>query len=143
VSDPITYQPSPDQAPAPAKKKFGARQIFGIIVLVVGLGIAGIAWAVSYISGDPITHRPEVGNCMTDGATADDLKVIDCTDAKAKLTVVGIVDGTYGDSQKSEGNPCLKWDTAETSLWIGEVDKTDKQPQANDKGKVYCLASKK
>ncbi|MEV0267671.1 hypothetical protein AB0H43_02750 [Hamadaea sp. NPDC050747] len=148
MSEPVTYQPAPQpQAPQESTGKkiakgIGAallwRLVIGGIVVIIGLGFAGY----KYLQGDPTVKTPSVGDCITDSADADNMKVVGCTEATAVWKVAGIVDGSYGDSQKQdETHPCMKFgDSWESALWIGKVKGVT--PKAADTGKIYCLGKK-
>ena len=85
----------------------------------------------------------EVGDCLegdtiaSDATKEVDLKIVKCTDAKAKYKVVGIKDGVArADALKDETTVCNDYIDAgaESVLWQG-TDVTD--------GQALCLAPAK
>jgi hypothetical protein len=157
MSDPITYNPAPSGGQPPVQyqpqgeppqqestaKKVGKNivgrlLVYGIILVVVLVG----GYLYKVFTND--TELAKVGDCVTEAVKAEDMKTIDCADAKAAYKVVAVVDGTAGQAQADdETNPCARFADAVTSLWMGEVDRGASQPSANDTGKILCLASTK
>jgi hypothetical protein len=153
MSDPITYNTGPEgqqpmqQQPAPpqqstakkvGKSFVGRLLVYGIVLVVVLVG----GYLYKVFTND--TDLAKVGDCVTEAVKAEDMKTIGCTDAKAAYKVVAVVDGTAGQAQANdETHPCAKYADATTSLWMGEVDRGAKEPSANDKGKILCLAPTK
>jgi hypothetical protein len=126
--------PGPQQPPqyptaAPKKKSPVRRIVFGLVAAAV---IVVIVLVGKQVTGDPSTAS--VGECMS-GSTADNLKVVGCTEAGAEYKVVGKVDGkTQSQANINGGEICKPYPTAETIFWQGEQ---------GGKGYVLCLAPNK
>jgi hypothetical protein len=145
MSDPITYNPAPTpQAPQPAEESkvkkagktfVGRLLVYGIVLVVVLVG----GYLYKVFTND--AELAKVGDCITENADANNMKTVDCTDATAAYKVVAVVDGTAGQAQAEDAtHPCAKFEAADTSLWIGKVNKTTNQPSASTMGKILCLA---
>jgi hypothetical protein len=148
MSDPITYQPAPQQ---PAQEESRGKQIakgvgkallwrlvIGGIILVIGLGYAGY----KYLSGNITAKTPAVGECVTQAKSDADIKnvkAIDCTDAKATDKVVGVLaDKTEAEAKiNDEATFACKVYPA-TQTWIFMEDKA-----GSGKGTILCLAPNK
>jgi hypothetical protein len=126
-AQPDAQPPSFDE-PAPAAKK-SRGTLKRIAVYLIGAAvIAGGAIGWKYISGDPDTAK--VGDCIA-GEVADDMKVVDCGDAKAAHKVVGKVDGKTQQEADQDGQTiCGPFPTASSIFWSGEK---------GGKGYVLCL----
>ena len=113
------------QAPAKAPSKGGAlvKRIVGIIVVLVVIAVG--KWAWSNLTGAAETAN--VGECLS-GQSADELKVVECTEATATHKVVGKAE----DKTESEatGSACEAYPTAESVYWWSSDGK---------KGDVLCL----
>jgi hypothetical protein len=130
----VTDQAAPAPAPAggmgpapkaPSKAGGVAKRIVMYVVVAAVVGLGGLAW--KYFSGDPAVAK--VGDCLIEAA-ADDMKTVDCTDAKAAHKVVGKVDGKTEAEFKASDNPCTAYPTAENALWGGKE---------GSKGYILCL----
>jgi hypothetical protein len=122
------YPPAPPQYPAePPKRKSPARRI---VLSVVGVGaVLVIGLVARQVTGDPDTAS--VGECMS-GASAQDLKVVECTDSTAEYKVVGKVgDKTQTEASISGEQICRPYAGAERIFWKGEQ---------GGSGYVLCLA---
>ncbi|GAA0404277.1 hypothetical protein Acor_24250 [Acrocarpospora corrugata] len=109
--------------------------------LIVKRVAAGVVGAILLAGGgyvyNQMTGAPEIakaGDCLA-GASADDLKVVACTDPTATLTVAGRVeDKTQKEWEADqEGAMCSAFPSADQSFWEGKEDST---------GYVLCLAPK-
>jgi hypothetical protein len=113
------------EAPAKTPSKGGGvvKRIVGVIVVLVVIAVG--KWAWSNLTGAAETAK--VGECLA-GQSADDLKVVECTDAKAEHKVVGKAE----DKTESEatGSACEAYPTAESVFWWGKE---------GGKGDVLCL----
>lgn len=131
-------QPGPAAPPAPpAPSGAGSRArsaasgivrriAFAVVALAV---VAGIGYGYDRFTGDPDVAG--VGDCLA-GAGANDLKVVECTDATAQHKVVGKVEGkTEAEFSSKTTNVCEPYKETETGFWKGEPGKT---------GYVLCLA---
>lgn len=127
--------PAPETPAEPSKakqvgKSIGKRLLgYGIVLVVVAIGVA----AYSYFNKDVTTAK--VGDCITETVKPDasDAKVVDCTDAKAKNKVVGIVkdvpEADFDNEAKAQ-QLCAAYPTWENVIWVGEK---------GGKGDAWCL----
>jgi hypothetical protein len=123
---PPQYQQPQYPAESPKKKSPIRRIVLSIIAVGV---IAVIGLVARQVTGDPDTAA--VGECMS-GATADDLKVVGCTEAGATYKVVGKVEGkTQTEASVSGESICRPYQGAERIFWKGEQ---------GGSGYVLCLA---
>jgi hypothetical protein len=104
------------------------RRIITIVVALVVLG--GIAAVGAYLNRDA-ANKANVGDCVTQEG-ANDLKVVECTDASADFKVVGRVE----DKTQSEASlgACDDYPETESAYWEGKP---------GEKGLVLCLAPAK
>lgn len=155
MSDPITYNPAPEgqppleQQPSAAppqestakkvgKSILGRILVYGIILIVLAVG----TYLFKVFTND--TELAKVGDCVTEAPKAEDMKTIDCTDAKAAYKVLAVVDGTAGQAQaQDDSHPCARFADATTSLWMGDVARGATEPKPSDMGKILCLAPAK
>jgi hypothetical protein len=100
------------------------------VLSIVGVGVVLLIGLVArQVTGDPDTAA--VGECMS-GASADDLKVVECTDSAAEYKVVGKVeDKTQTEANVSAEQICRPFAGAERIFWKGEQ---------GGSGYVLCLA---
>jgi hypothetical protein len=123
--------PQPGYPPAPPqqKKKFPVRIVVGLVIAAVV--IVGV-FVGKQLTGDPDTAG--VGDCMA-GSSAENLKVVKCTDAKAQYKVVGKVENkSQTDFSINSAGICKAYPTAESAFWKGE---------RGGKGYVLCLGPNK
>lgn len=125
------------QPPAPlGQKAAGVGKVFGkrVIAYVIGAAVlAGGGFVYNQLTGAP--EIAEAGDCMT-GVTAEELKVVACTDPTATLTVEGRIESTPEKEWEAdqEGKICSAFPRADQSFWKGKEGK---------EGYVLCLAPKK
>lgn len=107
------------------------RRIVGAVIAIAV--IAGLGYAYDRFTGDPDVAG--VGDCLV-GAGADDLKVVECSDATAQHKVLGKVDGTSEASFNGSGGAqvCAPYAETESAFWKGEK---------SGKGYVLCLGPAK
>jgi hypothetical protein len=100
------------------------------VLSIVGIGVVLLIGLVArQVTGDPDTAA--VGECLS-GATADDLKVVECADSTAEYKVVGKVDDkTQTEANLNGGQICRPFTGAERIFWKGEQ---------GGSGYVLCLA---
>ncbi|MBF8187327.1 hypothetical protein ITP53_16620 [Nonomuraea sp. K274] len=127
---------TPQQPATAGQKVAGAGKVFGKRVVAYAIGavvLAGGAYVYNQLTGAPTTA--EAGDCMA-GATANELKVVECADSTATLTVAGRIESKTQQEWEAdeEGEMCSAFPDAEQSFWEGEEGKT---------GYVLCLAPKK
>ncbi|HEX7743673.1 MAG TPA: hypothetical protein VF462_00190 [Micromonosporaceae bacterium] len=125
-----TYPPSSSGGMGPAPKqpskgKGVIKRLIGALAVFLIVTVGGLAW--KYFNDDPATAK--VGSCLIDGP-ADDMKTVDCAEAKAVHKVVGKIDGKTEAQLNAGGNPCTAYPTAEIALWGGEKGR---------KGYILCL----
>jgi hypothetical protein len=121
----------PPQYPAePPKKKSPVRRI---VLSLVAVGVvAAIAFGARYVTGDPDTAA--VGDCLS-GSSANEMKVVDCTDAGAQFKVLGKVeDKSQTEASVGGERICQPYAGAERIFWKGEE---------GGKGYVLCLGPAK
>ncbi|MCX4549540.1 hypothetical protein OG204_19145 [Streptomyces sp. NBC_01387] len=106
----VPQQPSPyfnqgggPVPPAPvAPPRRGAMKFVKIGIAVVVVGLIAFGWFASRHDA----NTAKVGDCMSignpDSTTNPDLKVVDCSDAKAKYKVAEKKDGTSGECDRSK-----------------------------------------
>jgi hypothetical protein len=132
---PVAAPPPPPPPPkAPPKK----RRV-GLIVALTVLG----ALAVVAIGGVVLVNLlredlPQVGDCMTDGATADDMEVVACDSPEAAWNVIGS-DGTWtwGDfNAAAQGELCQGFSDTDQALWVSNATSVEDATE----GEVVCLA---
>ena len=108
------WQPPQSGAPQPEKKS-GKKKLLAIGGPLVGAGLVAAAGLSGFFgAGDP-----EIGDCVKQSG-ADSWDVVDCGSDEAQYKVVGQDETklTYPEFQSSS-DICLKFPTAEYSLWIG------------------------
>ncbi|GLX08068.1 MULTISPECIES: hypothetical protein [unclassified Microbispora] len=126
---------TPQQPSTYGQKAAGAGKVFGkrLVAYAVGAAVlAGGGFAYKQLTGAP--EIAKAGDCMS-GATADELKVVSCTDPAATLTVEGRIEGKTEqewDADK-DGKICSAYSKADQTFWEGEEGKA---------GYVLCLAPK-
>ena len=98
-------------------------KIFVILALVLGAVVA--AWWF----GKDEPKSAAVGDCMA-GASADELHIVDCGDAKVTYEVVGKIDSVSQSDWKNNEELCSAYTTTSASYWEGEEGKV---------GYVLCL----
>lgn len=93
---PGAYPPPPPQ-PGFGAKAGGAAKAVGVSIvvrIVIGIVIIGVlaigGWIVKNLTGDPDIAK--TGDCVTDAVSAEDMKVVDCSDPTAAFKVVKKVD---------------------------------------------------
>lgn len=130
----MTEQAAPGQVPAegmgpapkaPSKAGGVVKRIVSYVVVAVVVSLGLLAW--KFLSGDP--EVATVGDCLIEAA-ADDMKIVECTDATAAHKVVGKVEGKTEAEFKASDNPCTAYPTAESGLWSGKP---------GGKGDILCL----
>ncbi len=126
------YPGGPGQPPAepPKKKRRGLRIALQLVIGAVVFVLVGAV--IKFATGDP--DIANVGDCMS-GTSADDLKVVKCTEAGAQYKIVGKVeDKTQSEFNSDSGSICKAFPTAESAFWKGEE---------GGKGYVLCLGPNK
>jgi hypothetical protein len=126
-----SYPGGPGQPPIepPKKKRSWLRIVVPIAVIAV---IAVIAFVGKFVTGDPDTAK--AGDCMS-GTTADNLKVVKCTEAGAQYKVVGKVsEKSQSEFNTNSESICKPFPSAESAFWKGE---------SGGKGYVLCLGPNK
>ena len=132
----MTEQVTPVAPPEPEKKGGIGKKIaavVGVIVVIVIVAIVkfGINEIRAFITGD--TTKAKVGDCITESANANDMKIVDCSKPEAAFKVAGVVD----DKTKAEAETsCEAYPSAQSYLfqWEGRAQPTD-----TTKGQVLCL----
>jgi hypothetical protein len=110
----------------PQKTGMSRRTIMTIVGIVVVILIAAGGW---FFSRDQPTNA-KAGDCIS-GQTAESMKIVACTDAKATNKVVGRVDGkTLDDFNTKLAEICQPYPSAVTGFWQGKK---------GQKGPVLCL----
>ncbi|MFC7243299.1 hypothetical protein ACFQO7_12500 [Catellatospora aurea] len=105
------------------------KKILGYIVVAVVVLGGGLAY--KYLSGS--TDIAKAGDCITDAANADDMKVVGCDSAEAKYKVLGVLEGVNA-TQAESATGCGQWPDATSWFSIIEQGKTT--------GKFLCLSDK-
>ncbi|MEV4414426.1 hypothetical protein [Catellatospora sp. NPDC049609] len=105
----------------------------GIGKKILGYGLAaavvfGGGLAYKYLSGD--TEIAKAGDCITDAADADDMKVVGCDKPEAKYKVLGVLEDV-SQTEADSDTGCGQWPATTDLFSIMEVGKT--------KGKFLCL----
>ncbi|GAA3110037.1 LppU/SCO3897 family protein [Streptosporangium carneum] len=127
---------TPQQPAAIGQKAAGVGKAFGKRVVAYAIGavvVAGGAFVYNQLTGAP--QIAKAGDCMA-GATAEELKVVECADPTATLTVAGRVESKSQAEWEAdqEGKICSAYPNADQSFWEGKEGK---------EGYVLCLAPKK
>lgn len=114
--------PPPPPPPGFGAKAGGAAKAVGmsiVVRIVIGVVIIGVlalgGWIVKNLTGDPETAS--VGDCVTDAPSADDMKVVDCTDSTAAYKVVKKIDSVTdkGSDQDTITAACGETDDSWTT----------------------------
>ncbi|NUR26989.1 MAG: hypothetical protein HOV83_14295 [Catenulispora sp.] len=147
MSDPITYNPAPQQG-APQQgapyggpiqpgvppqqpeskgkaiaKGVGAALLWRLVIGAVVLVIAGGWFAYKYFSGNITAKTPTVGECVTaakSDSDVDNVKIVDCGAANAADKVVGVLNGQSYSAFQAAENPCTAFPTAESAIFYGK-----------------------
>jgi hypothetical protein len=133
---PMTTQPHQPQPAAqgpvgppsgPARKKSPVRRIVLIVAAVAVIGVLALV-------GRLVTDDPDVagaGDCLA-GVSAEELKVVGCTEAAARYKIAGKVDGkSQAEFRSNSTEICKPYRGAIRAFWKGT-------PGGN--GYVLCLA---
>jgi hypothetical protein len=92
------------------------KKIAGIAVPVVAAGVAGASW---FGLGAP--GAPEVGDCIQPKGVSD-YEVVDCSDAAAEFSVVGVEEEEYSEAEfDADDTLCSGFASTEVVLWFGEA----------------------
>jgi hypothetical protein len=111
------------------KRRIGLRIVLPIVVVIV---VVVIGFVSRLLSHDPNTAK--VGDCLS-GTSAENLKTVKCTDAKAQYKVVGKVNGkSQSDFNAGSADICKPFPSAESAFWKGE---------RGGKGYILCLGPNK
>jgi hypothetical protein len=103
-----------------------------VLPIVVIAIVAVIGFASKFFTGDPDTAK--AGDCMS-GTSAQNLKVVKCTEAGAQYKVVGKVsDKSQSEFNSNSESICKPFPSAESAFWKGE---------SGGKGYVLCLGQNK
>jgi hypothetical protein len=136
----VTEQVTP-AAPAEPEKKGGAGKkiaaIVGVIIVIAVVAVLkfGLREVIDLVTGD--TSNAKAGDCITETANANDMKIVDCAKPEAAFKVVGVVDNkTKAEAETS----CEPFPTAESYLFQWEGSS---QPSDTTKGQVLCLEPNK
>ncbi len=127
---------TPQQSTTAGQKAVGVGKAVGKRVAAYAVGaavLAGGAFLYNQLTGAP--EIAKAGDCMA-GATAEELKVVVCTDPTATLTVAGRIEAKSREEWDAgkEGKICSAFPDSDQSFWEGEEGK---------EGYVLCLAPKK
>lgn len=133
-------QPSPYDAPPPAKKA-GAGKVVGIVagVLVALLVVCGVLFLIVRTVNKTNTLNAKVNDCIhTDGSLdsvsaqqVKNTKIVKCDAADATYKVVGIVGDKTETQFEVDEKICDTYPSAKSAMWQGADGKA---------GKVLCLA---
>lgn len=128
----------PGSAATPQKSRGGRKTLIRIVgVLVVVIVAIGIRLAFS-ASNDDKTKNAKAGDCISDTTDAKKAKVVDCTSADAKATVLGRVENKSESEVNADGNQgtiCTGAGHKDVTQWIWVGKK-------GGKGYVLCLKDK-
>jgi hypothetical protein len=136
-NQPAAALPPPPPVPtAPPKKK---RRIWpyvtiGVVLLVILLGVGGVV-LLGVLLREEV---PEVGQCLDDAPSPDDMEVVDCGSAEAAWSVIGN-DGprTRGEfDQATQGDLCQAFAETQQAMWVTTSYTVD----SSTEGEVICLA---
>lgn len=121
---PVPPQGGAPVAPEAPRKKSKLPRI--LVSLVVAAVVFGVAFYLQL--DDP--GNAKVGDCVA-GASADDMKIVDCASGEARYEVIGRVEDKPESALETA---CQEYQEAEQAFWQGEQDKN---------GVVLCLKSAK
>lgn len=100
-----------------------------IVVAIVAVLKLGFDEVKSFFAGN--TAKAAAGDCITEGATAEEMRTVACAEVDAAFRVVGIGE----DKMKSEADQtCREFLAAEDFLFIYEGANAD-----TARGRVLCL----
>jgi hypothetical protein len=132
----VTEQVTPAAPAEPEKKRRIGKwiaTILGVIIVIAIVAVVrfGLGEITAFLTGD--TTKAKVGDCITENANANDMKIVDCTKPEAAFKVAGVVDDkTQAEAETS----CEPFPTAESYLFQWEGSE---QPKDDTKGQVLCL----
>jgi hypothetical protein len=132
---PAAAPPPPPPAPAAPPKK---RRVGLIVTLTALVALAVVAVGAFLLLSVLREELPQVGDCMTDGATADDMEVVACDSGDAAWSVIGS-DGTWtrGDFDVADqGEVCEAFPETAQALWVTSATSV----ASGTEGEVICLA---
>lgn len=131
MSEQVTPAVQENAEPSGAKSAAAGigKKILGYAIVAVVVFGGGLAY--KYLSGD--TEIAKAGDCITDAANADDMKVVGCDSAEAKFKVLGVLEGV-NSTQAESATGCGQWPDATSWFSIIEEGKTT--------GKFLCLGDK-
>jgi hypothetical protein len=122
-----TWNPAPAQRPVAA----GGSRRRQVIVLVVLVLVTGALLGGVWFATRSHPENAKVGDCVQQTGS-DSIKIVNCSDSKADLKVVGRVeDKTRAEAGYGLSTVCDAYQDAEQMFWQGEQGK---------KGFVLCLA---
>ncbi|GLW12534.1 hypothetical protein Misp01_76620 [Microtetraspora sp. NBRC 13810] len=124
-------QPTTSGQKAVRAGKFVGKHVVGYAIAAAV--VLGAGFVYSQMTGAP--EIAEAGDCMA-GSTAEEFKVVDCTDPAATITVAGRVEAKTRQEWDAdeEGAICSAFPDVDQTFWEGEEGK---------EGYVLCLAPKK
>ncbi|WP_285660562.1 LppU/SCO3897 family protein [Actinorhabdospora filicis] len=108
-----------------------------VVRIVIGVVVIGVlalgGWIVKNLTGDPDTAK--TGDCVTNAARAEDMKIVECTDAEAAYKVIERVDnpadkGTSDDTAQA---------ACEASADKGATDMLWQEDKSGNIDYVLCL----
>ncbi len=126
----------PPVAPKSTSRK--VRRIISIVVLVVALGLG----VFGYLSSRKSAQNAKVGDCLDAKAAssivasdASGTKIVACTSAEAKFTVIGKIDNKSSQAFESDDHICDAFPEWTAAYWWGPA-------KAGALGSVLCLKDK-
>jgi hypothetical protein len=115
----------------------GSRRIWLVVALAAAGGVLALGAAGFVVLNLLREELPQVGDCLNDAASVDDMHVVACDSAEAAWAVVG-EDGvwTRGDFDAAgPGEVCQAYPTTEQAMWVTSA----RSMGAATEGKVVCL----
>jgi hypothetical protein len=132
----VTEQVTPAAPVEPEKKGGVGKWIAAIVGLIIVIAIVavvrfGLGEIMAFITDD--TTKAKAGDCITESANANDMKIVDCGKPEAAFKVAGVVEDK---AQAEAKTSCEPFPTAESYLfqWEGSKEATD-----TTVGRVLCL----
>jgi len=130
--------PPPPPPPAAPKAQPKKRRVGLIVALTVLAALAAVAVGGFFLLSSLREDLPQVGDCLNDAPTADEMDVVACDGNDAAWSVIGS-DGTWtrGDFDTAgQGEVCDAFPDTEQALWVTNATTVD----SGTEGEVICLA---
>ncbi|HEY8473449.1 MAG TPA: hypothetical protein VIL37_12555 [Natronosporangium sp.] len=134
-AQPVAAAPPPPPVPeAPPKQ----RRVWPAVVITLIAALAVVGIGGYFVLRALAEDLPQVGDCLTNAADANDMEVIACDSPDAAWSVIGSDgDWTRGEFDSAgQGEVCASFPETQQALWVTSAA----QVQSDTVGELLCLA---